>query len=441
MSVLPSSISRSAKVAAICGAALVLTVPPAVATVMTSTGPTSVVFTSDGDGDTINVTCQGGQVRLNGGANVIACNVVTQLVASGNDGNDNIDLSALQAADFPQLATVSLDGGSDVDNVKGSFFGDDIDADSNDTVQGFGGNDIITSGDSVFGGDGDDILQGTQGAVEGGSGDDRLIEPGSGPYDGGTGYDSLETDFAPLIQGIGLNFVVSDAILHIDAPALAISSDASSVGIERYVIVMPTGGTHTWSSTAYSGDTRVVGAQNADKFVGGPGEDFVDGRAGNDELTGGAGFDHLAGGAGDDLVNSRDGAVDRVICGDGNDTVVADAGDVVTACETVQLPPAPPPPPPPAPVVPVTGAVKGPKTVEQGVKAKFTFTSATVGATFQCKVDKKAWKACKSPLKVATKNLKASKDGTKHVLKVRAVLAGVVDKSPSKKSFKVTKPE
>ncbi len=41
---------------------------------------------------------------------------------------------------------------------------------------------------------------------------------------------------------------------------------------------------------------------------------------------------------------------------------------------------------------------------------------------------------------MATKNLKASKDGTKHVLRVRAVLAGVVDATPSKKTFKVVKP-
>ena len=66
--------------------------------------------------------------------------------------------------------------------------------------------------------------------------------------------------------------------------------------------------------------------------------------------------------------------------------------------------------------------------------------SSTAGATFQCKLDKKAWKTCTSPFKVATKNLKASKDGTKHVVRVRAVLAGVVDATPSKKTFKVVKP-
>ena len=108
------------------------------------------------------------------------------------------------------------------------------------------------------------------------------------------------------------------------------------------------------------------------------------------------------GASGDDTVLTRDGAVDRVNRGEGTDTVEADVADLLVGCEVVQLPPVTPlpptpPPPPPAPVVPVTGTVKGPKTVEQGDKATFRFASPTAGATFQCKLDKKAWKSCTSP--------------------------------------------
>ena len=117
--------------------------------------------------------------------------------------------------------------------------------------------------------------------------------------------------------------------------------------------------------------------------------------------------------------------VDRVDCGAGTDTVVADDGDVVSGCESVQLPP----------VVPDTGKVKGPTSVTQPDKAKFTFTSPTAGATFQCKLDKKKWKSCSSPYKVKSKKL----DARKHKLQVRAVLAGVVDATPSKAKFKVKK--
>ncbi|HXH77380.1 hypothetical protein [Nocardioides sp.] len=48
-------------------------------------------------------------------------------------------------------------------------------------------------------------------------------------------------------------------------------------------------------------------------------------------------------------------------------------------------------------------------------------------------MDAKAWKACASPYKVATKKLKPGK----HKLLVRAVAGGAIDASPSKKVFTV----
>ncbi len=53
------------------------------------------------------------------------------------------------------------------------------------------------------------------------------------------------------------------------------------------------------------------------------------GGTGNDTLTGNGGIDQLTAGDGDDVVNARDGVVDRVDCGGGNDTVIADVADVV----------------------------------------------------------------------------------------------------------------
>jgi hypothetical protein len=64
-------------------------------------------------------------------------------------------------------------------------------------------------------------------------------------------------------------------------------------------------------------------------------------------------------------------------------------------------------------------------------KVKLTFSSEA-GATFQCQVDGKAWKACSSPLKVKVHKL------GKHVVLVRAVdAAGNVDASPAKVKFKL----
>jgi hypothetical protein len=65
-------------------------------------------------------------------------------------------------------------------------------------------------------------------------------------------------------------------------------------------------------------------------------------------------------------------------------------------------------------------------------KVTFRFTSTVQGAKFQCKLDKKRWKSCKSPR--VYKNLK---DG-RHRFKVKAVgPTGVPDPTPTKRSFKV----
>lgn len=81
---------------------------------------------------------------------------------------------------------------------------------------------------------------------------------------------------------------------------------------------------------------------------GGAGVDTLGGGALRDTITGGPGPDHVIAGDGDDAVFVRDGDVDEVDCGDGADTVQADAVDVLTDCEGISLPTQSPPPPPPA---------------------------------------------------------------------------------------------
>jgi Ca2+-binding RTX toxin-like protein len=102
------------------------------------------------------------------------------------------------------------------------------------------------------------------------------------------------------------------------------------------------------------GDDRVAGGPGNDRIVGGGGQDRLDGHGGNDALRGGAGRDTLIGGAGsdtlsggaardeldagpgDDRVDARDGAPDRVLCGDGTDVVQADPSDHLTGCEDIR---------------------------------------------------------------------------------------------------------
>ncbi|HKT83847.1 MAG TPA: CSLREA domain-containing protein [Solirubrobacterales bacterium] len=67
----------------------------------------------------------------------------------------------------------------------------------------------------------------------------------------------------------------------------------------------------------------------------------------------------------------------------------------------------------------------------KGTTATFKFTSNTKGAKFECKLDRKKFKACKSP-----KTYKKLKPG-KHVFKVRAVKGKSVDPTPAKRKFKI----
>jgi CSLREA domain-containing protein len=81
---------------------------------------------------------------------------------------------------------------------------------------------------------------------------------------------------------------------------------------------------------------------------------------------------------------------------------------------------------------PQTKIVKSPKAKTHATTVKFKFSSSEAGSSFECKLDKKPFKRCKSP-----KTYKKLKPG-KHVFKVRAIdKAGNVDPSPAKKKFKV----
>src|SRR5439155_605630 len=80
----------------------------------------------------------------------------------------------------------------------------------------------------------------------------------------------------------------------------------------------------------------LVGTSRADSISGGAGNDRLLGGGGNDFLSGGPGHDVVAGGAGNDRIAAEYDVRDRVACGSGVDTVMADLVDVVAAdCELV----------------------------------------------------------------------------------------------------------
>jgi hypothetical protein len=100
------------------------------------------------------------------------------------------------------------------------------------------------------------------------------------------------------------------------------------------------------------GDDHAVGGPFGQKIDGGPGADRISGGGSEpnlnggpfpEVLTGGPGRDELrsdTGAPGDAFFDARDGEADRIWCGAGTDTVLADAQDVIEtpgACEEVLI--------------------------------------------------------------------------------------------------------
>jgi hypothetical protein len=103
----------------------------------------------------------------------------------------------------------------------------------------------------------------------------------------------------------------------------------------------------------------ITGTSGPDTLVGTPQADTLRGWRGDDRLDGRGGRDTVYGGLGNDTVYAADGTVDTIDCGDGRDSVQADASDVVRAnCETrTGAAPGPAPGPAPSPSPSPSGSV------------------------------------------------------------------------------------
>jgi hypothetical protein len=171
-----------------------------------------------------------------------------------------------------------------------------------DRVSGGGGNDELRGGDEfdTTPGSGNDVLDGDFGndSLVGGDGDDQLSGgPGADVIDGGSGRDSatLRTDGTS-------NTVRLDGL----------ANDGLAGEGDNYLSI-----------------EVLTGTLLRDVLVGSAAPERLAGGRGNDEITGGGGVDSLSGGDGDDLIDARDGIVDTVSCGSGQDQVVADLVDTV----------------------------------------------------------------------------------------------------------------
>ena len=72
-------------------------------------------------------------------------------------------------------------------------------------------------------------------------------------------------------------------------------------------------------------------------MAGGSSGDRIAGDAGSDRMDGNSGADRITGNSGNDRITSLDNSRDRVDCGTGSDSVLADRRDVVSrSCERVR---------------------------------------------------------------------------------------------------------
>ena len=164
-----------------------------------------------------------------------------------------------------------------------------------DRGEGGLGNDLVVSGtgrDRVSSSSGNDDMRGNSGIdrLEGGRGNDRVF--------GDSGNDTLLGSFGnDRLHGVS--------------------------GRDRI--------------TGSRGRDRINGGSNGDRISGGSSGDRIAGDAGSDRINGNSGSDRISGNSGNDRITSRDNSRDRVNCGRGRDSVLADRSDIVSRnCERVR---------------------------------------------------------------------------------------------------------
>jgi Ca2+-binding RTX toxin-like protein len=251
---------------------------------------------------------------------------------NGLGGDDSLSASAGVGA----LTLLSVDGGAGVDTVNGS--------DGPDLILGGEGNDVLN------GGGGDDRVVGDRGndTMNGGTGDDTLVWNNGDATDvmnGDGGRDDVEVNGAPAAGDI---FTVqpNGARIKFDRPnlvpfSLDIGSSetmhANGLGGNDSITVGEVGSFEVTGSGG-PGDDTLTGGGSSETFLGG---------SGNDTITPGGGIDVVSGDDGDDQVNVRDRTADLARGGAGNDSVVADVGqlDILDGFEAVDRTPNATPPP------------------------------------------------------------------------------------------------
>ena len=282
--------------ALIAGATL-LPIVPARATVGAEVSGHSLNVIGDAADDAVDVTCEAGDVKVNGAdpaTGPYPCGELTGIYIEGRGGADTMTLEHVGPDDFRWL-------------IPGAMF----------LIGGWGDDILIGSqiGDWIIGGAGYDTLSGSGGKDE--------LDPGAdgATADGGLGHD--------------LVYVVGGGVW--------VATDTQVEHVSPGPLVIPTTSIESLWIRGGHGDDRIDGAAYSrtmyldtlggnDRLIGGSGIDWMSASGGGDRLFGNDGRDRLRGGGGNDVLWGGRGN-DRLFGGPGRDHCSAGGGrDDIQGC-------------------------------------------------------------------------------------------------------------
>jgi Ca2+-binding RTX toxin-like protein len=353
---------RTVVAAALATAAVLAAAPAATAAYTSSMAGTTATMTGNASSDTLVIDVVGGLLRHNrvafgdpgfnspfdwstgmAGDQTLPAGSGTIVNVNAGDGNDGITLGTAAFPVSSGAARIVVNGGNGGDglvwddsgdptarviNFQGAIYDQVFTSTGFSATWGSGGTETVVA----LAGTNADVISvegstaGVNAAILAGPGADTVTVGVRSPFnsldsllgptsvDGGTGTDAL--------------FVVDNGNPVGRTWALTTSSvqraAAASLGYARFesLTLMFGGGSDTMTTAAGVQGFSVTGGN------------------GNDSLMGGGGADTLNGGVGNDVLKSRDTQLDTDICGDGSDSVVADALDGVGPdCELVSRKP------------------------------------------------------------------------------------------------------
>jgi Ca2+-binding RTX toxin-like protein len=250
-------------------------------------------------------------------------------VARYDYGSDELEFGvtvSLAIAGAQDTVGAGVDTLSSIENLIGSVL--------NDALTGNGG------ANSLFGNDGNDTLNGALGVdtIEGGSGDDTIIYAmgdGNGSMSGGDGSDTLSvTDGAAgsilnaTWNGSALTTLSGNSLTSIETITAVLGAGVDwliyAAGSAAVTVNLATGAASGFTSIANI--ERVVGGNGNDTLTGDGLDNRLDGAAGDDTLAGGGGIDTLIGGDGADVL-SGGLSNDSIQAGAGGDTISWTVGE------------------------------------------------------------------------------------------------------------------